>query len=37
MEERLCAKTLVITVLEMLGVALLVFALAWGLVKVAGG
>ncbi len=37
MEERLTAKTLAITVLEMLGVALLVFALAWALVKASGG
>ena len=36
MEERLTAKTLAITAMEMLGVALLVFALAWVLVKAAG-
>ncbi len=34
--ERFTARLLLITVLETLGVALLVFALAWSLVKVAG-
>jgi hypothetical protein len=36
MHPRLTARLLLITVLETLGVALLVFVLAWGLVGLAG-
>ena len=36
MHERLTARLLLITVIETLGVALLVFVLAWGLVGLAG-
>jgi hypothetical protein len=36
MVERWTARMLLVTALEMLGVAVLVFALAWGLVRLAG-